>query len=169
MILRYCEPKYQSGSPKTSNQFVYHIHVSSHIHTPHDRNEYVFISVSDYSGRKATVAGWGRVGVNDNPSYLLKKADVQIMTLSECNRTSIGPHLADTMMCAYAQNTDACQGDSGGPLVYARNGRKMEQIGVVSWGIGCASDGVPGVYTKVTDYLDWIHDNTQDATYCSIN
>ncbi len=47
------------------------------------------------------------------------------------------------------------QGDSGGPHVMA-NGQRWEQIGVVSWGIGCGKEEFPGVYTRVTSFLDWI-------------
>ncbi|XP_076227652.1 trypsin-1 [Nomia melanderi] len=47
---------------------------------------------------------------------------------------------------------DSCQGDSGGPLLC--NGT---QVGIVSWGFGCARPGLPGVYTRLDVYLDWIN------------
>ena len=46
------------------------------------------------------------------------------------------------------------QGDSGGPLFYCD--RSCEQIGIVSFGIGCAEKKYPGVYTRVSKYIDWI-------------
>ena len=47
------------------------------------------------------------------------------------------------------------KGDSGGPLMCAVDGKPV-LYGMISWGLGCAAENTPGVYTKVTSYVDWI-------------
>lgn len=60
------------------------------------------------------------------------------------------------MFCAGSLNgdVDSCSGDSGGPLV-----QNNTLIGIVSWGIQCASPGYPGVYTYVSKLRCWIDKN----------
>lgn len=54
------------------------------------------------------------------------------------------------------------QGDGGAPLICAMNGeisgvKKYVQVGVVSWGIGCGDEKVPGVYSSVIANSQWIN------------
>lgn len=71
-------------------------------------------------------------------------------------------------MCAGGiQSKDSCGGDSGGPLLFpgrsGNSGYRYVQRGIVSFGSKqCGVGGVPGVYTRVAFYMDWILDNISD-------
>ncbi|MEP1444933.1 MAG: trypsin-like serine protease [Paraglaciecola sp.] len=120
----------------------------------------------------ATVAGWGgREGyapgegpTSDFPD-VLHKVDLSLSTNAQCREVlgetfGISPDnvsVTDVMICASfpAGGKGSCQGDSGGPLV-VNTGSGVQQVGIVSWGFGCAEAGYPGVYTRVAEFTDWI-------------
>ena len=64
--------------------------------------------------------------------------------------------ITSTMICAGEEGKDSCQGDSGGPMTC-----DGKHCGVVSWGIGCADAGHPGVYGKTAQFVDWIAENSK--------
>ena len=47
------------------------------------------------------------------------------------------------------------QGDSGGPMVIHEE-NSWVLAGVISWGIGCAEPNQPGVYTRISEFREWI-------------
>ncbi|KAG7155246.1 Plasma kallikrein-like 6, partial [Homarus americanus] len=105
-----------------------------------------------YVGETATVSGWGTTSEGGSLSKTLQEVDVPVISNNDCQK-NYNP--TSSMLCAGEEGKDSCQGDSGGPLVYNNNGI-YELIGVVSFGIGCARLGYLGVYTRVTNYVDWI-------------
>jgi len=119
-------------------------------------------------GQTVTVSGWGTTSSGGSQATVLQSVNVPAMTNAECRDTSYGENqITDAMLCAGQAEggIDSCQGDSGGPLTYTTGG-KTYLVGVVSWGIGCASPGFPGVYARVTHVRDWI--DQQMAITCNM-
>ena len=66
---------------------------------------------------------------------------------------------ASTQLCAGGdKNKDSCSGDSGGPLTYKQStDQPFYQVGIVSFGLkNCGQEDVPGVYTRVAAFTEWI-------------
>ena len=87
----------------------------------------------------------------------LQEASLPLVSLGAC-REALGEAVTDNMLCAGGvRGQDACQGDSGGPLMGEDpDTNRIYLAGVVSWGVGCATEGIPGVYTNVRKYNSWI-------------
>lgn len=105
-----------------------------------------------------TVMGWGTTEYGGNISPVLLEAETDYVTNSKCNSYYSGD-ITSNMMCAARDGIDSCQGDSGGPLIIkGADASDDVQVGIVSWGIGCADPNYPGVYARVSEKIDWIND-----------
>jgi len=69
-------------------------------------------------------------------------------------RMSYSQHNGHLKIFVASGGLDACNGDSGGPLFIPNS---SVQVGVVSWGQGCALPRYYGVYTEVSYFVNWIN------------
>ncbi|XP_037817079.1 brachyurin-like [Lucilia sericata] len=114
---------------------------------------------STYVGEMVWASGWGRDSdAATGVSQFLRYIEVPVMKQSTCKTFYLGS-VTDKMICIKTvDKKSTCNGDSGGPLVY-KDGDVNYVIGATSFGIllGCEK-GWPGVFTRVTSYLDWIEE-----------
>ncbi|XP_022659018.1 tryptase-like [Varroa jacobsoni] len=121
-----------------------------------------------YEGHDCIVTGWGKNSYRSGSySNIMKEVKVPVIENVNCQqklrRTRLGPYfkLFEGFICAGSQEgEDSCKGDGGGPLSCYRHDGRYALAGLVSWGIDCGSRDVPGVYVRVTRYLDWIAEVT---------
>lgn len=115
----------------------------------------------------------------------LLQAEVRVTSTDQCNKNYSKLEISwlnidEHFLCASDPQgkRDACQGDSGGPLMWNNNQinglfsgsnndldstnniegqqEKWYQLGLVSFGYGCANQQYPGVYTRISYYMPWI-------------
>lgn len=110
------------------------------------------------------VLGWGALNSDsDNPVYpdTIQLANVNYVPNAVCEslqyngKAMYEGEIRESMMCAGRSGVDACSGDSGGPLILEGSSEGLDiQVGLVSWGRGCAL--LPGVYGRISVAYPWI-------------
>lgn len=128
----------------------------------------LFSGNSDVLGVMVTAIGWGMA---DGTTYWyypekLRQVDLPVVADSYCNNIYLTtPPLIASQLCAgYYEGKDVCNGDSGGPIVAEIDGAWVH-VGLVSYGTKCAdSYGWYGVYTRTSEYVDFIQQYVPDVS-----
>lgn len=122
------------------------------------------------ASQKFVVAGWGKTEKLQKSDRKLK---LQLGGVEhDACKKKYASHkdkviISSSQVCAGGEKgKDSCQGDSGGPLMGlyndGRGGNYYYLAGIVSFGIGCGNAGWPGVYTRVSSYINWIQSNIRE-------
>ncbi|XP_018802104.1 PREDICTED: brachyurin [Bactrocera latifrons] len=123
-------------------------------------------SYDSYVDKAVIASGWGKISDSvKGATDILRWVEVPVQSNTVCNRWFFGS-IKPTHICIKTTGgTSTCNGDSGGPLVY-NDGESTVLIGATSFGIifGCEI-GWPGVFTRITSYLDWIEEKSGVAYY----
>ncbi|XP_071510756.1 low-density lipoprotein receptor-related protein 6-like [Diadema antillarum] len=102
------------------------------------------------------VTGWGQIAEGGPYPRYLTEVYLPVVKTKKCKTTTNYDVTANMFCAGYARvEKDACQGDSGGPFAMLHEGR-WYQIGIVSWGEGCAQESKYGYYSRISRFLPWI-------------
>ncbi|XP_018565684.1 brachyurin [Anoplophora glabripennis] len=109
--------------------------------------------INKYEGDKATLIGWGQTE-SVSLSLVLRGVNATIMTNDACG--NVNPTYKEVIrpmhICTYGTGTvGVCSGDSGGPLLV-----DGVQVGITSFGTEICTLGMPSVFTRITEFQDWI-------------
>ncbi|XP_018784457.1 PREDICTED: trypsin alpha-3-like [Bactrocera latifrons] len=150
--------RHENYNPFTSDYDIALIKLRNQIPFSNSSQPIRMSSINPADGTAAVVTGWGSTSEGGLLSPTLQAVTVKVVDSIEC-ATAYAPYygiITERMLCAAVPQggKDSCQGDSGGPLV-----ADGVQIGIVSWGLGCARPGFPGVYSRVPSLFSWIQKN----------
>ena len=103
-------------------------------------------------GTPAAIVGWGNTSEGGDSSDILLEASIPILSDQICSAHYAGRFIARVMLCAgyLPGGIDTCQGDSGGPLIINDGFDLPLQVGIVSFGDGCARQDIPGIYVRTS-------------------
>ncbi|XP_041697434.1 vitamin K-dependent protein C [Coregonus clupeaformis] len=109
------------------------------------------------NGTRTVVTGWGKEEqTSQRFTSALNFIEVPLVEHELCARHMVN-NVTGNVLCAgvIGRREDACEGDSGGPMVTLYHNTWF-LIGLVSWGEGCGDEDKLGIYTKVSNYNEWI-------------
>ncbi|EDV42032.1 uncharacterized protein Dana_GF17773 [Drosophila ananassae] len=116
-----------------------------------------FATPQSDAGAEGVLIGWGLNETGGSVQETLQEVFLKIYSDEECTSRHNGQTDPKYHICGGVDEggKGQCSGDSGGPLMY-----NDEQVGIVSWSVKpCTVAPYPGVYCKVSQYIDWIRNN----------
>ncbi|XP_037083400.1 phenoloxidase-activating factor 2-like [Pollicipes pollicipes] len=126
-----------------------------------------------YDQAECIATGWGKDAfVAGQFQTVLKQIELPLVPHAACQAALRKTRLTNyfvldrSFRCAGGVGgQDTCTGDGGSPLACRdpRDPDRYIQLGVVSWGIGCGTEGVPGVYADVAQQVRWIREQAAAA------
>ena len=123
------------------------------------------------AGEVATAIGWGSTRARPSSASAfpdrLREVELPIVSADACQGAYGRFFTPTTQICAGLRvgGKDSCQGDSGGPLIVT-NGDRYLQVGIISWGDGCAQPERYGVYTRTASFYEWIWETAAVGPPC---
>lgn len=115
----------------------------------------------NFTGYPADITGWGKTSFGGPKQTRLQNARVLILDQQVCREIYKGTEgviIDHRVVCAGGNNgMNTCEGDAGGPLAILNPlTASFYLYGVVTYGYKCGEAGHPGVYTRVSEYTDFI-------------
>lgn len=104
-------------------------------------------------GTEAWTGGWGLDGVTPSETLQITPMAIQQDSFRECAQQQ-----SPGKLCAVGRDLGGpCPGDSGSPLIVYTHQHGPQLVGIVSNGAESCMGGLPGIFTRVPHYMDWIY------------
>uniref|UniRef100_A0A182JWQ8 Peptidase S1 domain-containing protein n=1 Tax=Anopheles christyi TaxID=43041 RepID=A0A182JWQ8_9DIPT len=117
-----------------------------------------------FDGQLCISTGWGFEARTNAYANVLKRVDLPVVARHSCKQlfaaTRLGPffRLHKSVLCAGGEaGVDMCDGDGGSGLVCPNESGAYVLAGIVSWGLSCHQQDVPGAYVNVARFVTWIN------------
>lgn len=114
------------------------------------------------TGSFARVIAYGSSDILDyDPNGVsLRQVDIPVVSMESCREAWTADIVSEEMICAgyEAAACGNCWGDEGGPLVQFDDGDRLVVVGVAFTNVQCAEEGVPGLYSRTSPFVQWMSD-----------
>ncbi|XP_034950561.1 uncharacterized protein [Chelonus insularis] len=122
-------------------------------------------SQESFVNQPVTLLGWGAVEYGGQRSTVLQKAQVNVVSNTQCQADHQRSVINNDQICTLDPTKDSCQYDSGGPVIWRDStSRRLFLVGIISWGSICGNNQST-VNTRVTSYVNWIESLKPEGFY----
>lgn len=115
------------------------------------------VAFNDETPKEFYVASWEAIKAIKRKNFRLRKNEVQVIDEKSCGEAfNATIAIQESMICAGGQLKRGCKGDFGGPL-QQRRACTFDIVGLTNFKGSCGDDvKYPGIFTRVSHYIDWI-------------
>jgi len=120
-----------------------------------------------FSEGNPSVLGWGQISITStDKAQKLQMLSRPVIPIQNCSKIWGKKFDSEQLLCMGQNEHNICTGDEGGPLMLEDIQGYWTLLGITSFAGPTCGDKFPGVYTKISNYINFIKENSLDYAKC---